>query len=215
MDTLIVVGLIAIVVVITFNRLINAEAKPETTLQVFTMRRIWKKFPSEFLEALAEKLKSVENAKEFVVFCENTGILDNNIVKIVHEEPGYALGSAAATLTSYANAMGERQKFHQAKRSLEFALLLRPRNVVAWMSMALVMINLNDCHTAVMWADKVLNFKPDPNSDDPWEAGVARAMTSEGAQYAAEVIGDTEIVGGFNEIQKQMKAIKEMCHDKS
>lgn len=187
------------------------QSEPETSLDVFTVRRTWKAFPAEFLEALATKLQSVEKAKEFVALCEDTEILANNIVKFAHQDPAFAIGSAAATLTSYANAMGEQRKFHEAKRALEFAMLLRPRHLPAWISMALVTVNLNDLQAAVAWADKVLNFKSDPNTDDPWEAGAQRMMTPDGERQATDALRNPEIVGGFAKIREQMNAIKELC----
>lgn len=212
---LFLIGLMILIGLFIVRRLAVAEPEPHTALQVFSARRTWKTFPTEFLEALANNLQSVEKAKEFVALCESTSILDNNIAKFARGDDPFALGMAATTLTSYANAMGQQEKFHEAKRALEFAILLRPRHIWAWASMALVTVNLNDCRTAVEWADKVLNFKPDLNSDDPLAASDAAMMTPEGEQTAAAGLQDPGIVGSFAEIIEGMKEIKESRRGKA
>ena len=177
----------------------SSSSPPEgdTPLAVFMTRSPWTTLPHEFLEAMARKLASAERAKEFVVLCESTGMLENNIVKMARHEPAFAIGSVATALTSYANAMGAERNFKEAKRALELALLLRPRHLAAWMSMALVTVNLDDCAAAVSWADKVLTYKPDDTSNDPWEKG----------QADPDAVDDT--------VRDQMRTIKEVCRGKT
>ena len=176
------------------------EPANRTVADVFRSRQIWKDLPSRFIDALSAKLSSAEKAKEFVTLTENTGILQSNIIQVADQDPDFGIGSVATSLTSYANTMGERKRFADAKRALEMALLLKPRHLAAWMSMALVAVNTNDCRTAVAFADKVLTFKPTPNTSDPWEAGQADSMRPE---------------SGWNEVKAQMNDIKNLCRKRS
>lgn len=192
-----------------------AQTKSKTPLQIFKSRPIWENLPSNFLELLANRLKSVENTNEFIQICETSGILKNNIIRISNhpnypesiENPEFMIASVASTLTSYANALGRERKFKQAKRPLEFTILLKPRHLPAWSSMALTAMFLGDCQNAEYWADKVL-FKPDPNSKDAYEQGLALSMTPEGEKVAAEALGHSI---NFKEIQNVMKMIKDDC----
>ncbi len=170
----------------------NNEVLPDTAIEVFENRAIWEEFPRPFLEALAEKFDSVEVASNFAFLCEESGILENNIRSISEYSPEFAVGAVASTLTSYGNAMGEQGEIIKAKEGLEFALVLNPNHVPAWLSMAIVSVNLGDCTSAVDWADKSLNFQPDPNSESSWD----NAMSSEDFS---------------NEIRNQMEAIKAAC----
>jgi hypothetical protein len=92
--------------------------------------------------------------------------------------------------------MGNEGKFSEAKTALEMALLLRPRHVPAWVSMAIVAVNLKDYAAALLYAEKVLSFDPKPTSYDPWEEGISM-MFPEGGLDA--------------ELRKQMIAIKRLC----
>jgi tetratricopeptide (TPR) repeat protein len=194
--------LLAIVLAIVLRAGWTTAADPpaKNARDEFRTRRVWRDFPAEFIDALANKLSSLENAKSFATLCEDTGLLQNNIAKVANEDPAFALGSVATTLTSYANAMGQQRKFAEAKRALEMALLLRPRHLAAWMSLALVSINTNDCKAAVTYADKVLTFKPNPTGNDPWEAGQAEMAADKTA---------------WNEVKAQMNQIKQFCQKKS
>jgi tetratricopeptide (TPR) repeat protein len=183
---------------------------PTNAFEVLQSRSAWKKLPSDFLNALANKLNSVEKAIEFAELCETTRILENNIH--LGSNPDFAIGAVAQTLTSYASMMSKQRQFDQAKRVLELTLLLKPRHLSAWTSMALVTFSMGDCGAAVSWADKVLAFKPDPNSTDSWERGFAEAITPEGEQEAAKVFGEPEMIGAWKSVQEEMKAIKDTCH---
>jgi tetratricopeptide (TPR) repeat protein len=183
---------------------------------VFDSRSAWKELPSDFLSTLAAKLNSVKKATEFALLCERTGILKNNIVGLVDlagGDPDFVVGGVAATLTSYANAIANQRQFDQAKRALELVLLLKPRQVAAWVSMAGVAFYIGDCAAAVSWADRALAFKPDPDSKDPWERGAGDFMTEEGEKVAAEALGEPEMIGAWKQIREQMKAIKDACRE--
>jgi hypothetical protein len=177
-----------------------AEPANRTAADVFRSRQTWRDFPYRFIDALSARLSSAEKAKEFVILTENAGILQNNIRQVADQDPDFAVGSVATTLTSYANTMGERRRFADAKRALDMALLLKPRHLTAWMSMALVAANTNDCRTAVAYADKVLTFKPRPGISDPWEIAQAESMRPE---------------NGWNEIKGQMSEIRNLCRKRS
>ena len=114
-------------------------------IDVFKTRQVWKSFPNEFLEALSAKLESVEAAVAFAALCEESGILSTNLAKVSRLDPPFALGSVTATLTSYANSMGQSARFAEAKRALDFALTFKPRYMPAFMSMALIAVKQGDC----------------------------------------------------------------------
>jgi len=170
------------------------EVLPDTVFEVFENRAIWEEFPRPFLEALSGKFDSAEVASNFAVLCEESGILENNIRRLSeYLDPEFGVGAVAVALTSYGNTMGGQGEIIKAKEGLEFALVLNPNYVPAWLSMAIVSVNLGDCTSAVDWADKSLNFQPDPNSENSWD----RAMAA------------TENFS--NELRDQMEAIKAAC----
>lgn len=211
---LLLTALIVLMIVLAVLYKVTRPAAPGSPLDVFNSRSAWKKLPSDFLNALGNKLNSVEKATQFAQLCEKTGILKNNIVGLVDlagGDPDVAVNGVAAALTSYANTMGSQGQFNQAKPALELALLLKPRLAPAWSSMALVAFNMGNCGAAVSWVDKLLAFKPDPNSKDPWERGVAEYMTAEGEKLSAQILGEPEMVGAWKRVQEQMKAIKDAC----
>lgn len=204
--------MIVLAVLYAFKRQAIGQTAPRSALEVFKSRSAWKKLPPDFLNALANKLNSVAKATEFAQLCEKTGILKNNIVSLLNlagGDPEFAVGGVAATLTSYANTMGNQRQFSQAKRALELALLLNPRHLPAWVGMASVAFNMGDCGAAVSWADKVLAFEPDPNSEDSWERGFAKAITPEGEEDAEKWFGEPEMIGAWKSVQEEMKAIKD------
>ena len=166
--------------------------------EILQSRTTWKDLPPEFMTALAEKLASPDRVNDFTTRCEKTG-MQNNVVKVAKEhseDAVFALGLIATTLTSYANAMGSKNQFVEAKRALEFALLIRPRHLAAWMSMALVAVNTNDSKSASEYAYKVLNFRPNPASKDSLEIGEAK-MLSDPVQW--------------NEVRSQMTQVRQHC----
>jgi len=175
------------------SKVVTSQEGQKTALEVLENRAVWRGLPRQFLETLARKLNSVETAKSFALLCEETGILENNILTLSEHEPQFALFTIAVTLTSYGNTMGEQGEIIKAKEGLELALVLNPNHVPAWLSMAIVSVNLGDCTSAIDWADKSLNFQPDPNSENSWEKAMA----------ATENFS--------NEIRDQMEAIKAAC----
>jgi hypothetical protein len=190
------------------------ETGQVTSLELFKSRPLWNELPFGFLSTLASRLDSVQTASDFAELCEQNGILRDNITKIVNlmgDEPDLALGSIAASLTSYANTVAERKKFVDAKRALRLVLTLRPRHFPAWSSMALVSFFMGDSTTAVSWADKVLTFEPDLNSTDAWESAAAQAITPEGERLVGKALNDPGAVGAWKQIQQQMEAIKAAC----
>jgi len=215
MNGLLLMTLILLAIVLyKANRPAIAETGPRSAIEVFSARPAWKKLPSDLLDILANKLNSVEKASEFAQLCEKTGILKDNITSLANRssnDPEFAVSCVAATLTSYANTLGTKRQFAEAKRALELALLLKPRQAPAWSSMALVAFSMEDCKTAVFWANKVLVFKPDPSTNDPWERGLADLMTTGGEKLEDEIFGDLETISTWKQIQTQMKAIKDAC----
>ncbi|MBI1955890.1 MAG: hypothetical protein HYS38_05805 [Acidobacteria bacterium] len=191
----------------------TARAPTATAIEVLRTRAVWRDLPPGLLTTLESKLNSTQKTAEFVQLCEGTGILKNNIVGIANDnadDPEFAVALIAVALTSYANTMGDSKKFGDARTGLEFALLLKPRHIPAWYSMALIGVSTGDCSTAVFWADKVLAFKPDPNSSDLWERGLATAITNEGERLAEKILGPGQSAN-WNELQEDMKTIKDAC----
>ena len=123
------------------GRITGTVSDPDgAVLAFFKSRPVWQELPSGFLEALASKLDSVQAASGFAEFCEQGGILEaiTKIVDHTGSEPEDTLGFVASTLTSYANGLGNTEKFDDAREALHLALTLKPRYVPAWLSMALV-----------------------------------------------------------------------------
>ena len=171
-----------------------SEGRKETALAVFESRAVWRGLPRQFLETLAEKLNSVETASSFAVLCEESGILENNILTLSQYEPQFALFTIAVTLTSYANTMGEQGELMKAKEGLEFALIMEPNYVPSWLSMAIVSGALGDCKAAISWADKCITFEPDPDSES--ELGAVLA----------------EVPESMDTMRNQAQAIKDICN---
>ncbi|HIE65011.1 MAG TPA: hypothetical protein EYG28_09625 [Nitrospiria bacterium] len=146
-----------------------SAAKVLTSIEVFNSRSIWKDLPPGFLDALSEKLGSAAVATEFIAFSETSGILHNEILKLVHEEPSLAIGLVAQAVSRYANLFGGLGEFGEAERILKIALLIRPRDLNAMLNMAFASLGQNDCKTTRIIADKVLVSKPDPQSLDVLE----------------------------------------------
>lgn len=208
-----IILIVSLVVLLSIRRLAIAVS-PSTPLEVFKSRSEWKQLPPDLLIALATRLNSVKKASEFVELCERTGMLRNNIIGVVeraHGDTEFAIGGIAITLTSYANVMGAHKQYSEAKGVLELALLLRPRHVPAWGSMAMTSYALGECKAAVFWADKVLAFKPDPNSEDSYEWAFGELSTEEGQRRYATIFEDPEATGNWKREQELMKAIKDAC----
>jgi tetratricopeptide (TPR) repeat protein len=186
----------------------------ECLFQMFVTRPPWNSLPKTFLREIATRLQTKENIVNFVIFSERTGILQSNILKIpstVEFDPDFALGGVATALISRANAFSNRSRFQDAKDVLEWVLLLNPRFVHAWSSMAGVAFRMNDCQTALYWAEKVLNYVPNPNSDDFGERGNAELMAPGGSEKAAQLLGEPGGTNTWKQVQQQMEAIREAC----
>ena len=186
----------------------------ECLFQMFDTRPPWNSLPKTFLREIATRLRTKENIVNFVIFSERTGILQTNILRsptTVEFDPEFALGGVAAALVSRANAFSKRSHFQDAKDVLEWVLLLNPRFVHAWSSMAIVAFRTNDHQTALYWAEKVINYVPNPNSDDFRERANAELMAPDGSERAAQLLGEPEGTETWKEIQEQMEAISQAC----
>lgn len=186
----------------------------ECLFQMFDTRPPWNNLPKTFLREIATRLRTKENIVNFIIFSERTGILQTNILRTpstVEFDPDFALGGVAMALISRANAFSNRSHFQDAKDVLEWALLLNPRFVHAWSSMAVVAFRTNDHLTALHWAEKVLNYVPNPNSDDFWERGNAERMAPDGSEKAAQLLGEPGGTDTWKQVQQQMEAIRQAC----
>jgi tetratricopeptide (TPR) repeat protein len=119
-------------------------------------------------------------------------------------------------LGDYATAVAQEGRLDEAKRALELSHLIKPRNVSTWYQFALIAAASGESEEAVRWADQVLSFQPDPNSKDLWERAAAEsvAQTPEEEKKTAQLLGDGDHVGLWNEMRAAMRAIKE-GHGKS
>jgi len=181
---------------------------------MFDTRPPWNSLPKTFLREIATRLRTKENIVNFIIFSERTGILQTNILRspsTVEFDKDLALGGVAAALISRANAFSKRSKFQDAKDVLEWVLLLNPRFVHAWSSMAVVAFRMKDNQTALYWAEKVLNYVPNPNSDDFGERGYAEFMAPGGSEKAAQFLGEPGGTDTWKQVQQQMEAIREAC----
>ena len=185
----------------------------ECLFQMFDTRPPWNSLPKTFLREIATRLRTKENIVNFVIFSERTGILQTNILRpsTVEFDPDFALGGVAMALISRANAFSNRSNFQEAKGVLEWVVLLNPRFVHAWSSMAVVAFRTNDYQTALYWAEKVLNYVPDPNSDDFRERGNAELMAPGGSEKAAQLLGESVGTDTWKQVQQQMEEIRQAC----
>lgn len=148
----------------------------------------------------------------FAELAEKSGILDRNIKPLASDtDVRFAVSGLAGTVTGYGNALGDKKQFAEARRAFDLALLIFPRHVPAWASLAALTFLQHDCSRALAWANKVLRFGPDPSSTDPWEQGLAQSMTAEGERRAAQVLGDPGLIGTWKEIQDSMRDIQNAC----
>ena len=184
-------------IMITFGSIVVGQESTaaEDTKDVFAQRSVWKTFPPPFLQALATAMGSPSRATEFAFFCEHTELLRSNIAGYNLAQPEEGLAETAITLTSYGYGMAKKGRYSEARQSWEFALLLAPRHVAAWIGMAVLSVNEQDCEGATFWADKVLGYRPDPNSDNPIEA----------------VNADARRAVSWDGVTDQMREIKAMC----
>jgi hypothetical protein len=73
--------------------------------------------------------------------------------------------------------------------------------------MALVKHMLGDHHSATHWANKVLTFQPDAQSDDMWGRAAAEFVAPGGEERVARMLGEPTSPGSWEEIKRQMNAI--------
>ena len=191
----------------------NGAPENECLFQMFDTRPPWNRLPKTFLQEIATRLRTKENIVNFVIFFERTGILQTNILRpsTVEFDQDFDLGSVAMALINRANAFSNRSKFQDAKDVLEWVVLLNPRFVHAWSSMAVVAFRTNDSQTALHWAEKVLNYVPDPQSDDFWERSNAELMAPGGSEKAAQLLGEPVRTDTWEQVQQQMEAIRQAC----
>ncbi len=184
---------------------------PLTPSDMFCSRPTWKNLPAEFLEVLATRFDSTQKADKFADLCENAGILNDSFLPILAgnaEHPNFALGLMASTLYKLSGVFERREDWSEARRILEFAILIQPRHPPAWARLAMVADILGDKKAALYWANKFLSFTPEHGTKDYWELGLESAMTTEGIQEAAEALGALTMVEAWSTMRDRMQAIK-------
>jgi hypothetical protein len=188
-----------------------APRATQTTINVFAQRDVWKTFPSQFQHSLAQKLGTPTKAIEFAQFCERTGLLKSNIAARDLSEPVLAIGELAMTITAYGYKMAKIDRTQEARQAWKLALLLAPRHVSAWAGMAILSVNEQDCKSAIYWADQVLGYRPNLNSNDPIEDANTQIMFGQGEREAAAAFNNPGMIGNRNKVIIQMREIKAMC----
>lgn len=183
----------------------------QATINVFAQRDVWKTFPSQFQLSLAQKLGTPTKAIEFAQFCERTGLLNSNIASRDLSEPGLAIAELAMSITAYGYKMAKIDQTQEAKKAWQLALLLAPRHVSAWAGMAILSVNEQDCKSAIYWADQVIGYRPNLNSNDPIEEVNAQIMYGQGEREAAAAFNKPAMIGNRNKVIIQMREIKAIC----
>lgn len=150
-------------------------ASADLALDVFRSRQAWASLPPALLNALAVRLRTVENVREFTQLAEDADLLERHIRPLVAggHRPDFLIGAISRILTSYGNAAGERQQLESARRAFSLALLLNPRNPSALFSLGLVHTISHNCGEAARVLDRLIALKPEPHSSDSWEGGLA------------------------------------------
>lgn len=158
---------------LTVGSAIPTSADP--ALDAFRSRQAWGSLPPALLEALAVRLRTVENVREFTQLAEDAGLLEQNIRPLVAggQRPDFLIGAISRVPTSYGNAAGERQQLDSARRAFSLALLLNPRNPSALFSLGLVHAISHNCGEATRLLDQLIALKPQANPADSWEGGLA------------------------------------------
>ncbi len=169
----------------------------DPALDAFRNRQAWASLPPTLLNALAVRLRTVENVREFTQLAEDAGLLEQNIRPLVAggHQPEFLVGAISRGLTSFGNAAGERQQMDSARGAFSLALILNPRNPSALFSLGLVHAISRNCGEAMRFLDQLTALKPQPNSADSWEGGLA----------------DLERSGMLDELKRNAADVRRQC----
>jgi tetratricopeptide (TPR) repeat protein len=190
-----------LVALLTVSAPVATSADP--ALDAFRNSQAWATLPPALLSVLAARLRTVENVREFMQLVEAADLLQQSIRPLVAlrqdirplvadgHGPDFLVGAISSVLTSYGNAAGERQQLDSARRAFSLALLLNPRNPSALFSLGLIHTISRNCGEAARALDQLIALKPQPNSADSWEGGLAdlekSGMLAELKRNAADV----------------------------
>jgi hypothetical protein len=156
----------------------------------FEARLGWRDLPHDYLVVMAPHLLSTDNTAAFMATCERLDLFPEPLTTLVtREAPPKALVATAQALTGRANSLAEQRDFSKAHCALQAALLLQPRHLPTWISMAALAYSMGDCAMAVEWARRVLEFRPRPASDDPCEEFNVAILTQSGQAGAPNILG--------------------------
>lgn len=188
--------------------------KEKSTFSVFKSNKLWKSLPDNYLKSLSRRLNTPQNAKVLILLVDKADIFHSHIVKYADDDPVLGLIETAITLTGYGYNMANINAYAEAKRAWETSLFIRPRHMPAWAGLAVLSINSSDCKSASIWADKVLNYEPDPNSNDPIEAAEATLTEKEKEEaedFVKGEIKDESLLSINTQLFIQMYMIKAQC----
>lgn len=190
---------------------IKSKEDNKTSLSVLKSKLGWKDLSPEYLKAISKKIKSVKHIEGFTDLVQRAGIFNSHIVNYSEDDPVMGVIQTAVTLTGYGYNNANAGNDSEAKEAWEIALLLRPRHQSAWIGLAVLAFNARDCEEAVKWADEVLTYKPDIQSDDPIEAAEAEMTIEQVSKEAAIGMNQPYLADIPNAVTEQMRGIKRDC----
>lgn len=188
---------------------------PTSARSAFDQHAEWAKLPDSLLVELSTRLKSAEQATNFITLMERSGIYDRLIQPLVDsslEDPGYAVYRVAIMLTSYANGRGDRGDIEEARESLQIALDLNPNHVPAWSSMAIAEVNSGNCEEAVKWAKRVLDYDPAAHSNGSAKTVDVGPPAAE-QQGSASDLDEPSLEEGLEDVKDTMREIIKLCQE--
>ena len=112
---------------------------------------------SDGIQKELSKRLSKKELLDFVSISEKYG-LDKNYLHFRNQEPDFALGCFAVTLTSFANKMGEIGNPQLAEKAINLALKINPHWLPAYMTLALIHHYKGDTKKALICCDKALKI---------------------------------------------------------
>ena len=181
-------------------------------MAAFESRPGWRDLPDDYIIELATRLQSADNTVALMDTCERLGLFPQPVISIASDESAsFAVGATAAALTSRANALASNREFGDAHTALRAALLLQPRSVAAWITMATLAFCMGDCATATDWARRVIAFSPNLESGDHWEQANAAILTESGQALAVEILGDQAPSTAVQDMKSFMVHILQAC----
>ena len=181
------------------------------SISAFKSRHGWQDLPHDYLVAMAVCLQSAANTAAIMDTCERLTIFPEPLSTLVRlEMASNPVAATADLLAARANTLAEQSDFDNAHSAFQAALLLQPRHLPTWISVATLAFSMGDCVTATLWARRVLEFTPRHTSDDPCEQLNAAIIRQSGQALAPNVLGAGPLWPD-QDIRAFMAHIREAC----